>query len=63
METNVGARSPKVENCEIAECNSSFSGGTPTASTASGAVDLIVYTVISGGGSPVIYASFLNGFA
>lgn len=40
-----------------------FAGGTPTASTAAGTVDAIAYTVTTGGGSPIIRASYIKAFA
>lgn len=40
-----------------------FAGGTPTASTAAGTVDAIAYTVTTGGGSPVIRATYIKAFA
>ena len=40
-----------------------FAGGTPTASTAAGTVDAIAYTVTTGGGSPIIRATYIKGFA
>lgn len=40
-----------------------FAGGTPTASTAAGTVDAIAYTVTTGGGSPIIRATYIKAFA
>lgn len=40
-----------------------FAGGTPTASTVAGTVDAIAYQVTTGGGSPVIRATYIKAFA
>lgn len=40
-----------------------FAGGAPTASTAASTVDAIAYTVTTGGGSPIIRATYIKAFA
>jgi hypothetical protein len=40
-----------------------FSGTTPVLSTAPNAVDLLTYLVTTGGGSPILRANLLKGFA